>query len=301
MLGRLEVKDKMNVRARNVDALFYWNCSPNFGDVLSPYILRRLLGHDLHWVAPSDQNKFLGVGSILTDQTFYSGGNIIWGSGTITPKALSPIAYRFPLRRLGRSLHTRIKLIFQPNIILAVRGLRTRMLLERAGSACPEIFGDPGVLMPRFYKPKVTAERAPVGIILHHSQSKYAKSAGLKGFRFITIERESEEEIEAFIDEVCSCDKIFTTSLHGLIIAQAYGVPAQWIELRGSPIHDEASHKFLDYFEGVGVPPQSPVNIDAQGEGFSVLLNFDAPRITVSAEVGDHLIDVIQPFVSRRK
>lgn len=289
----------MNIRACSIDALFYWNCSPNLGDVLSPYILRRLLRREMHWVAPGDQNKFLGIGSILTDETLYSSGNIVWGSGTLTPKMLSPIAYKFPLRRLGRSLKTRIKLILQPNIILAVRGPRTRTLLEHAGFACPEVFGDPAVLMPRFYQPKVTGKRLPIGIILHHSQAHYAKIANRDGIRIISIERKSESEIEAFVDEVCSCEKIFTTSLHGLIIAQAYGVPVQWIELQGTPIHEEASHKFFDYFEGAMVNPQNPISINVGSEGFSNLRNLEVSYATVPREVGQRLIDVIQPYVSK--
>ena len=57
--------------------------------------------------------------------------------------------------------------------------------------------------------------------------------------------------IEFFIDEIVSSKYILSTSLHGLIIAHAYGIPALWIK-KG---HIGSSEfKFHDYFSSVNIP-----------------------------------------------
>lgn len=50
------------------------------------------------------------------------------------------------------------------------------------------------------------------------------------------------------LQALSSCQFIVSSSLHGLIIADAYGIPSVfWNELG-----EENEWKFLDYFEGVG-------------------------------------------------
>lgn len=92
--------------------------------------------------------------------------------------------------------------------------------------------------MPSFYQPKLTEHKYQFGIILHHTQNKRINTTTLNslGIKFISIEREGNEEIESFIDEVCSCKAIFSSSLHGIVLAQAYGIPAQWIQVTDLPI-----------------------------------------------------------------
>lgn len=57
--------------------------------------------------------------------------------------------------------------------------------------------------------------------------------------------------IEQIIDEICSCEYIISTSLHGVIVAHAYGVPAIWI--KEGYIYTDGI-KFNDYFASVGIP-----------------------------------------------
>ena len=45
--------------------------------------------------------------------------------------------------------------------------------------------------------------------------------------REIEILRVARAGIEAFLDEMFGCETIVSTSLHGLIIANAYGIPAR--------------------------------------------------------------------------
>lgn len=51
-----------------------------------------------------------------------------------------------------------------------------------------------------------------------------------------------------------------------MIVAQAYGIPAQWITVKDSPIHDDQNFKFEDYFLGAGQEVQRPINIKLAAE-----------------------------------
>ena len=52
---------------------------------------------------------------------------------------------------------------------------------------------------------------------------------------------------------------IFSTSLHGLIISHAYGIPAIWIKA-GNIGTD--GFKFKDYFSSVNIPYYSPIKLE---------------------------------------
>jgi hypothetical protein len=50
-----------------------------------------------------------------------------------------------------------------------------------------------------------------------------------------------------------------SSSLHGIIVAHAYGVPARWVRWR----HDSGDGiKYLDYFQSVQDSTSSPVQLD---------------------------------------
>lgn len=132
---------------------------------------------------------------------------------------------------LNRSIPKLIKRLISPETtkadIRAVRGPLTREAILKEGGKCPEIYGDPAIIMPRLYTPKIGAKHK-AGLILHHTQEMPTTHVLAKtcGFHQISIDRVRDEQLENFIDEVCSCQKIFSSSLHGIILAQAYGIPA---------------------------------------------------------------------------
>lgn len=122
-------------------AHLYWNTDTvNLGDQLSPIVLRWVL--EQAGISPSQKTKrktLLTIGSIMT---ITYADSVVWGSGILRAEDSEQILKH---RLIGRKLDIR-----------AVRGPETRRILKEYGKYdCPEIYGDPAVLMPLIYSPQV--------------------------------------------------------------------------------------------------------------------------------------------------
>ena len=62
------------------------------------------------------------------------------------------------------------------------------------------------------------------------------------------------------IDQICSCEIIASSSLHGLIVPDAYNIPNCWITLSGKI--SGGLFKFYDYFSSVNRKDSEPIKID---------------------------------------
>src|SRR5699024_7687362 len=65
--------------------------------------------------------------------------------------------------------------------------------------------------------------------------------------------------IEEVVKQICSCEYILSTSLHGLIVAHAYSIPALWLK---KGYIDTDGFKFKDYFSSVDIPLYDGVEYD---------------------------------------
>jgi pyruvyltransferase len=259
------------------DKLYYWGGHGNFGDELSLYLVEKISGRKYRHADKYANGKLVAVGSLLTPEIMRTDSRI-WGTGTLTRHALDPERTPwFPLNRKFRAINPRGRRAK----IFAIRGPLTRESILHSGFDCPEIYGDPAILMPRYFSPSST-KRYPIGLILHHSQPTPSNAeAWLEhGIKLIPIQREGNAQIEAFVNDVHACEKVLSTSLHGLIIAQCYGVPVRWVAVGSLPIHEDAEHKFLDYFLGAGQTAQEPETIRLDPESIaSTVERTTMPRI----------------------
>lgn len=219
-------------------ALNYWAGHHNFGDELSPYLVEKITRRAVIHAESMLSGKLVGIGSIINYHTAYS-NSYIWGSGLLT---------RASIRRRLISF----KKIFSKSRVQATRGPLTAEILAQRGFEFAPVYGDPALLMPLFYTPRSDRGEGKIGLVLHqrHSGMMDENLLAQAGVKLISIYRSGNEQIEAFVNEVTSCEKIYSTSLHGIIIAQAYGIPAQWISFEGVPIHADEDFKFTDYFLG---------------------------------------------------
>lgn len=125
--------------------------------------------------------------------------------------------------------------------IYSVRGPLTKKYLEKFNYSVNDVYGDPALLLPKFYNPnKIDLCKDKIGIVGHITN--YHKYNNISS-NFIMIN--PTWNWKKVVDYICSCDLILSSSLHGLILADAYNIPNIW--LNEFPLH-EGDFKFKDYF-----------------------------------------------------
>lgn len=216
-LGRLTKKNHVNL---------HWYSSnredgkENFGDYLSgpvcEYMLR-YFGIDKEKEVTETRHLY-AVGSIL----FWSRQNaVIWGSGLLT----------YPPEGTYRSKKFHLD-------IRAVRGPVTRKILLQEGFSCPEVYGDPAILMPYVYMPNDFEKEYDCSIILHKSDKKNVPPA----INQIDIMCSDYRKV---IDQIVKSKLIISSSLHGIIVAETYGIPSIMLS---DTRQDFNSLKYNDYY-----------------------------------------------------
>lgn len=214
-------------------ASYWWDMKKNFGDLIGPWILEELTARPVHNTIgqPSSDSAIMTVGSLITGMQ--RSGMTIWGTGLIAPLSASTIK-RLKARK--------------PEAILAVRGKCTRkQLMDELDWDVPEVYGDPALLMPYFFQPslKRPPERPGLSVIPHYSHKRLLTRDHIKQFGGYPIE--VQRQAEEVITEIALSDVVISTSLHGLILAQAYEVPWVWLRIIDKDlIGDE--FKFEDFF-----------------------------------------------------
>lgn len=192
----------------------------NFGDLLGPAIVERIVRDSCLGPAASSARNLLTVGSIMG---LAEDRDVVWGTGVNAKVAVES--------------H-----VFSELDVRAVRGPRTAAFLRARDIHVPEVFGDPALLVPQLFP-----EWAPV--------ATHRKLGVLPNFHDFTRYRSHPDVISPIgspddvIREIVACEAIVASSLHGVIIAEAFGIPAVAIE---SGV--EHPFKYLDYFEGTGRP-----------------------------------------------
>ena len=208
----------------------YWARGPkpgNLGDSLNPILLQKLTRTPPLFTEP-DQCPLLAIGSIANR---IKGRGVVWGSGL-----------------LGKNYTINTQAEY-----LAVRGPNTRSLILNAGGQCPDIYGDPAILTPLVI-PKPDSSASRIGIILHYKHEQLKKPGDCK---VISVRRASSSDFAEFVQELSECEYIFSSSLHGLILARAYGIPSRRLISEKIPL-DGDDMKFADFRSGVQLPAAPP-------------------------------------------
>ena len=200
----------------------------NFGDIITPYIVEKLTGKvpilfDPNFILAKYIKHSIMVGSILE---ISNSNTLVWGTGIVDEKV-----------------------IVKGGVFKAVRGYKTIDRLRSLGYKVPDIVGDPALLLPLVYKNTIH-KKYKYGIVSHYVDFEEIKLIHDNNKDILLINLLTEN-IEHVIDAILQCEKIISTSLHGLIVANAYNIEAKWWKfsnkLSGSNV------KFYDYFESLGI------------------------------------------------
>lgn len=197
----------------------------NVGDYLSEVIVRWMCANkkiDFDQTIPQKKHLY-AIGSIL--QMGYQNATV-WGTG-----------FAFELGGIRKKLH--MPLVRKLDI-RCVRGPKTRKTLLKLGYSCPENYGDPALLLPLMYRPQKLSS-VDYLIIPHYSmENEIRKKYGDK--HVLSMNTMNYQYV---IDSIYSAQKIISSSLHGLIIADAYGIPAIFCQDRDNKFN----YKYEDYYE----------------------------------------------------
>ena len=236
--------------------LKYYQGHTNAGDIFSRSIAEHYFSPDVTPI-PCDSRVSMGpnlvlVGSILgcADPASY-----VCGAGFI--------GARDGLRNV-------------PKYVRAVRGPLTASILEKQGLRGKYNYGDPGLLASRLF-PRSEKASAEIGILPHYidMNSEWIQSCRDRGLPVIDVLAPLDE----FFKSVQRCSIILSSSLHGVIFAHSYGIPAVWVELSDQVIG--SGFKFFDYYLSVGIAPEDVAR-------FPIFDNPDPKEIAKRANIGAH-------------
>jgi len=195
----------------------------NFGDELSKFITTQLLNkkYKLTFNLPNAQTNLLCIGSYIH---MAKNNSHIFGSGVRT-------------KNNQENGHKYSNLI-----VHATRGPLTQQFLQKKGIKCPNVYGDPALLLPKFYKPQHIPNLSNKIAILPH-KSHFHKYSNFNQKNYFIIN--PTDKWQTVINQITSCKSVISSSLHGLICADAYNKPN--IMYDPYPL-DEGDFKFYDYF-----------------------------------------------------
>jgi pyruvyltransferase len=202
----------------------FWYMSNNFGDSLNYNLLRWVFEKEPIITFNREEDHLIMCGSIITEANKHT---TVIGAG---------------FANHGESIDENIK-------VKTVRGELSRSALNIKYAKIP--IGDPALLAPKFYSPDIFRITDRVGFIPHWSDLERASLLNIHNdFHLIN----PLKPVDELIKDVLSCERVVSSSLHGLIIADAYKIPNAWFSF-GTPIGGDG-FKFQDYYSTTERPKE---------------------------------------------
>lgn len=214
----------------SLNFFYYRGRLGNFGDFVNKRFWNELSGKKI----TTDKRKehFFSTGSILH---WCTKNSIVCGSGFISNR--SPLGHK-------------------PKKILWVRGKLTKKKFEKLNIKCPDVFGDPLLLFPAIYcNLKLKVLKNSVGVLPHFIDK------GNKNVKDVVSELEKKgkvvrmldicvfENYENLIDSILECETIVSSSLHGVVLACAYGKKVIFKQFSDKVVGK--TFKFNDFFSSL--------------------------------------------------
>lgn len=196
----------------------------NFGDLWTTYAVWRLCDRVLEPVDPANAELF-GVGSIAADVPKGFQGHI-FGSGL---------------------MHSHQTADFSHAKVWCLRGHLTAKRVLVNG---PTVMGDP-VLLSEWLVPEYWREpRYRLGVIPHYLDKTDPRVLALYNDPEVCV-IDIQSGVWNVLRAVARCRQIVSSSLHGLVIADALNIPNQWVQLSANVAGQ--GFKFRDYYSVFGL------------------------------------------------
>lgn len=262
---------------------YWWQGGPgrgNFGDQLTRRLCERLSGQAVEFAEPH-RADILAIGSVLEPHFWQPGAwtqfrGFIWGTG----RMFGNVPMDFPLAK-----------------IVALRG---RLSWGRIGCRGKEsiVLGDPGLLCPMFARPQKT--RYKLGIVPHWSELRHPLIAHIAAKSPEIAVIDMCGSVEEVLDSLSACQYILASALHGLVSADALGIPNEWLRLNTGN-EDRAGlpeFKYRDYYSVWGLERKTYLTVRPQDTLESILTRFGPYARPGVSELQKQLLEAF-PFQAR--
>src|SRR5271154_4673165 len=214
---------------------YWWKERPNFGDALAPLLLERFADIKVEWDTISHA-QVTSIGSILEHIPPLWDGYVL-GSGKL-----------FEFSRLH--LHTKTAKILSVRGPLSARGIPGSFTL-----------GDPGLLAAELVGPQ--EKTYDLGIMPHWQDKELVarfKALIPRQFEVLTIDPAGDPI--SILRQVGACRRLVTSSLHGMITADSFGMPRR-VEICPAMLRDGGDFKFRDYSASIQTPFETGKMVEA--------------------------------------
>lgn len=185
----------------------------NVGDAIGPWIAR-YMGYEVEVVDPNDD-------SAREERAYLLCGSILSRAGPNDISVGCGLGSAADARRVVRHDCRWVRGPFTALHATVEAGLRIQNPYE---------WCDTAMLLPRFCKGRWGGDPyGPVGLIPHYADfDAYCRQRDLVGAQRDTMVIDTRQPVSDFVADVTSCSRILSGSLHGLVVAHAYGMRAEW-------------------------------------------------------------------------
>ena len=241
-LSKAKIVTKAKFLRNGVDA-FWWTGKKNFGDLLTPELISHYGFTPL--LTTAEEAKVIGVGSLMHMLPKDYTGTLL-GTGIIDNKE----------HRLEGATFA------------AVRGELSK---KNLGLPQHTPTGDLGLLAKKLLTDNNAPKKFAVGLIPHFVDKSHPwieqimQFLGSKGCVI-----EVQDSATSVINQVAQCELIVSSSLHGIIVSDALGIPNVWIKLSDKVLGD--GFKFWDYNSSINYE-QPPLNVTTSTQFKDIELN----------------------------
>jgi pyruvyltransferase len=203
--------------------IYYWKGKKNFGDLLTPLLINKFTHLDTEWAEPKNA-QLVSVGSII-DLLPMNWPGVIAGAGILHEHLYYKTTYP----------------------ILAVRGpLTLQRIMYSVAHDKQVVLADPGLIADELVGPQEKLYN--LGIVPHWTDKELELNPDFLKYNPKII-RVGDDPLEV-IKQIGQCRKIVSSSLHGIVLADAFGIPRR-IEIPplalSRPKQEGGLFKWLDY------------------------------------------------------
>lgn len=228
--------------------LYYYKAA-NAGDILNETLINDLFGINVNEESFTS-SEMIAIGSIL--ERIVSGSTL--GKRDTELQKNADISKKITVWGTGMMFDYKdysVMEFIRPVKILALRGELTRKACEKiTNKKINCVTADPGLLAPLLLD-EIPEKQYSLGIIPHVSEKdmpEYVKiKESVNGSIIIDLSKDPKEVLK----QIASCEAVISTSLHGLIFADSFGVPSRWCEMTDKILGK--GYKYRDYYSAFGI------------------------------------------------